>query len=257
MGHRALQFSAIHNFRDYGGYRAGDGNGRLRRGLLYRSAQHADATPEDLNKVVALGLVSVIDLRGPSERASSPCRRAPGFAARIFLLEEETGSLMPRQAGTVTLAGSRDIAKLMLDGYAAMPFRRRMKNVIAHYFNGLVASDGPTLVHCMAGKDRTGFAVGLLHSALGVHQDDVLSDYMLSNEGVDGRIAATAPLVRATYGKSLSDEEVLILMTVRSEYLEASMRAVRERHGTVSAYLETEIGVPRARLETLAERLMV
>ena len=205
-----------------------------------------------------LGLVSIIDLRGPSERASAPCPRPPGFTARIFVLEEETGSLMPRQVGSVsTLGSSRNIGKLMRDGYGAMPFKRRLKNVIAHYFNALVASDGPTLVHCMAGKDRTGFAAALLQSALGVHQDDVLSDYMLSNEAAEARIAAAAHIVRATYGESLSDEEVRTLMTVRPEYLDAALTAVRERHGTIAAYLESEIAVTRANLETLTARLIV
>ena len=71
---RVIAFDGIHNFRDYGGY-AVSGGGRVVAGKLYRSAQHFDATPDDLHRVGALGLGTVIDLRGGRERANAPCPR--------------------------------------------------------------------------------------------------------------------------------------------------------------------------------------
>jgi len=68
---RVLKLAGVHNFRDYGGYKTASG-ARVREGLLWRSAQHGDASDADLNAIHALGITTVIDLRGPSERRS--CR---------------------------------------------------------------------------------------------------------------------------------------------------------------------------------------
>ena len=74
MAERVLPLSGIHNFRDYGGY-AVEGGGRLREGVLWRSAHHEAATDEDLAALDALRLETIIDLRGDDERELHPCRR--------------------------------------------------------------------------------------------------------------------------------------------------------------------------------------
>jgi hypothetical protein len=79
---RVLKLDGVHNFRDYGGYDAADG-ARVKSGLLWRSAQHGDASDTDLDTIHGLGITTVIDLRGPSERDAKPCRRHPGFAAEV------------------------------------------------------------------------------------------------------------------------------------------------------------------------------
>jgi hypothetical protein len=74
---RVIEFDGIYNFRDYGGYRARAG--QLVRGRLWRSGQHAGASPADLARVRDLGIATVIDLRGDSERAAFPCLRHDDF----------------------------------------------------------------------------------------------------------------------------------------------------------------------------------
>ena len=68
---RVLDLAGIHNFRDYGGYAARAGN--LRTGTLWRAGQHSDAVDDDLAVVHSLGIATVIDLRGDSERAAHAC----------------------------------------------------------------------------------------------------------------------------------------------------------------------------------------
>jgi len=86
---RVLPLTGIHNFRDYGLYSVA-GGGRVRPGLLWRSAQHGDATDADLSVVRDLGIGTVVDLRGNSERDAKPCRRYPGFAAEVLFHDGET-----------------------------------------------------------------------------------------------------------------------------------------------------------------------
>ena len=85
---RVLPLSGVHNFRDYGGY-AVEGGGRLRDGMLWRSAHHEAATDEDLAALDALGLETIIDLRGDDERELHPCRRSENFSARVLFAVPE------------------------------------------------------------------------------------------------------------------------------------------------------------------------
>lgn len=94
LAERVLPLSGIHNFRDYGGY-AVEGNGRLRDNFLWRSAHHEAASDDDLAAVDALGLQTVIDLRGDDERALHPCRRSPNFAGRVLFAGGITAGLAP------------------------------------------------------------------------------------------------------------------------------------------------------------------
>lgn len=86
-----LPMQGIHNFRDYGGYETSDGR-RVRTGLLYRSGQHVEAEDADLAAIDALGIRTVIDLRGESERTRNPCRRSDGFDAEVISHPGETTS---------------------------------------------------------------------------------------------------------------------------------------------------------------------
>src|SRR3546814_11379851 len=69
----------------------------------------------------------------------------------------------------------------MTDTYAGMPYRPALVATLRLYLAALVEYDAPSLVHCVAGKDRTGFAVAIVHRLLGVHEDDLMHDYLLTN----------------------------------------------------------------------------
>src|SRR6202012_5948315 len=98
----------------------------------------------------------------------APCPRPVGFSARVFYVSEETGGLMaPHIEAARGVGEGFDAVRIMSQTYASMPFRQRLKSVLAAYFEALEVSEGATLVHCAAGKDRTGLAVALLHTALG------------------------------------------------------------------------------------------
>lgn len=266
---RVLDLEGVHNFRDYGGY-ALPGGGRLKRGILWRSGQHADATGADLARIGALGLAHVHDLRGKAERSRQPCRRPEGFAATIHTFDEETTpraveeQVASAQAPHVAAASGprRDAASTrenMRRSYAGMPFRPTLIAMIGNYLVTLAeGAEGPNLINCMAGKDRTGLSVALLHTALGVHPDDILADYLLTNTAGDAeaRIAAGGRVVRAVAGADVDDEVIRLLMSVEPEYLDTAFAAIRERHGSLDAYLAEALGLDAARRESLRARLV-
>lgn len=255
---RMVPTPTIPNFRDYGGY-ALSGGGRLKTGWLFRSTQHLDADADDLAAVSGIGLRAVIDLRGGKERAASPCPRPDGFDARVYAVSEETGGLLaPHLAAANDVADGLSARDVMLSGYATMPFRWRMRGVLKNYFTALSETDGPSLVHCMAGKDRTGLACALLHVAMGVHRDDVVADYLLTNAQPDmeQRIADNAQKVRDMFGKTLAEHDIRLIMLCMPEYIEAALEAIVERHGTIPAYLDEHLGIDRAMLDAVAARVV-
>lgn len=260
---RVLRFEGIHNFRDYGGYAARDG--RLRRGVLWRSGHHAEATGPDLDRVHALRLAHVIDLRGDSERAASPCLRHSEFGAQVLFHPGETASAKGAAAHEEMAAEVRtaaDARAAMNRLYASMPWRPVLVETYKLYFAALAAGEGsepkPSLLHCLAGKDRTGLAAALLHDALGVHEDDWMADYLLTNQAgnIEARIAAGARHVRSGFGMAMEDGAVRTLMSVHADYLATALGAIRERHGSTDAYRAEVLGVTPAMVERIAAHLV-
>lgn len=240
---RSIPTRNIHNFRDYGGYSVAQG-GRVRRGLLYRSGHHADASSEDLDEVSRLALARVIDLRGNGERDKHACRRPEGFGGQVVYHDGETAGLAPHleaAQGALDEASARDAMTTL---YAALPGRDGLNAVLAKYFEELAGGHGASLVHCAAGKDRTGIAVDLLHHVLGVHPDDAMADYLATNDSAhnDERIASGMKLLGRKYGQ-VDEATARVLMGVEEGYLLAARRAVKDEYGSTDAYLERRLGV--------------
>lgn len=253
---RVLAFEGIHNFRDYGGYQARAG--QLVRGRLWRSGQHADATPADLAGVRALGIATVIDLRGDSERAAFPCLRHEDFAGEVLFFPGETASLKGHAAheeALDTIISADDARDRMIRLYYGMPWRDVLVGTWRLYGEALATRDGASLLHCLAGKDRTGVGVALVHHLLGVHHDDLMDDYLLTNTAgnVEARIAAQS---HSLSERNLSDAALRVVLGVEAVYLDTAFAAIRERHGSVEAYAEDVLGIGPAHVSAMEARLI-
>jgi protein-tyrosine phosphatase len=259
MNDRVKPFAGIHNFRDYGGYTTTDG-AQLKTGVLFRSGQHVDATVDDLAAVAALDLKTVIDLRGNSERRNYPCARPVGFGAQLYFHDGETAG----RGGAAHVEAAREIVtaadahRAMIDLYAFMPFRPNLIAVMQMYFDALADRDGAHLLHCLAGKDRTGLAAALFHTLMGVHHDDLMADYLLTNTAgnQEARIAAGAASIRASRGPQISDAAIRTLMAVDEAFLDAALSAIDAKHGSIEAYARDVLGVTPHRRAQIATRLI-
>jgi protein-tyrosine phosphatase len=147
----------------------------------------------------------------------------------------------------------------MLDYYRHAPAQQRHIDLYARYFRALAETQGPILVHCAAGKDRTGIICALTHHLAGVHDDDIIADYLLTND--DARMTARLPTMRehvATVagGRVPSDEALMTAMRVEAEYLETAFSMMREAHGSLDGYMEAVLGLDDALRGKIHDRLL-
>jgi protein-tyrosine phosphatase len=255
---RHIDFEGIENFRDFGGYDTACGRG-LKTGRLYRSANHAYATEADLQRMRDLGLAAIVDLRRPEERAREPSKRWPGFGAAV--VENDILSDHPDWAEMMKGVGSVDARWFFDDSmgyYRRAPFEPRHVDLYTRYFRMLAEADGAIVVHCAAGKDRTGLICALTHHVAGVHRDDLMSDYLLTNDEsrMARKMAFLGPWLRDTAGVTVGDDALRVAVSVDPQYLETALAAINEVHGSTDAYLETVLGVDAALREKLHERLL-
>jgi len=254
---RHIDFDGIENFRDFGGYDTHHGR-PVKRGLLYRSANHAYASDDDLARMAYLELAAIIDLRRSEERAREPSKRWPGFGAAVI----ENDILSDHADWIDAMKGVEvDAAWFLNDGlsyYRRAPFEARHIDLFSRYFRTLAEVEGPIVVHCAAGKDRTGLICALTHHLLGVSQDDIMADYLLTNdvERMARKMSFLGPWLRDTVGKTVDEAALRVAVSVNPAYLETAFSVIREAHGSLDAYLSEALGVDDALREALQARLL-
>lgn len=257
MSDRLLPFQALDNFRDYGGYALG-ADGWLARGRLFRSAHQARATEADLEKLAALKLAAVVDLRRPGERRDQPSRRPEGWSGTVIESAHDDG----REAPHLTFLKTSDLTEtsgraFMTATYRDLPFDPAHLDLFRRYFRLLGETEGAVLIHCAAGKDRTGLLAALTHSLLGVSRDDLIADYLLTNVAVDleGRAEAVARKLTEMTGRTASRGAVAAFLGVEADYLHGAFREIEARHGSTDAYLRQALGVDAVLKTRIRSRL--
>jgi protein-tyrosine phosphatase len=175
---RLLAWEGCYNARDVGGYAAADGR-QVRWGALLRSDNLCQLTGRGREQLIEAGITTVIDLRSANELEIDPppygANTAEGAVPRylnIPVLDYDDQETIARLAWAMTTTG-RDYC-VMLDG-----FRRHFGRVLQAIAD---ARPGGVLVHCHAGKDRTGLVVALLLSLAGVPNEVVVADYAASQQ---------------------------------------------------------------------------
>ena len=173
MRDRFIRLEGCPNFRDLGGYRGLDGRS-VRWRQLFRSMTPEYLSPADMQCARELGIGLIVDLRGRREGSSGPLAAPPTRRLRVG---------QPR-----TLARTRAelIEYARLKPEEALPVvLRRFGRAYAKAAAAIANAPGPVLVHCRLGKDRTGVFSAVVLSALGVSDEDIVDDYLLSNERLE------------------------------------------------------------------------
>jgi len=129
--------------------------------------------------------------------------------------------------------------------------------MFTRYFNALDEREGGSLVNCFAGKDRTGIAASLLLHALGVHRDDVVAEFLRTNDAPTRDVLErqSLPRMEAHYG-TIEPEALHNLMGVLPEYIDTYFAEITRDHGSLDTYLTQKLGVDEARKQRLRAKLV-
>ena len=233
------------NFRDLGGYRAADGR-MVRRGAVFRSAHLGGLTNEDRRQLGKLGVRTIVDLRGVDEAAETP-HLIDGLDCRVVgaHIEPQLGEKL-RVAVADGTATPFVVMQFLTDHYRDYPRR------CAPGFRTLFAtlSDGshrPLVFHCTAGKDRTGFASALILHALGVADEVIAEDYLLTNRHYKRDVSSASDL----------PADVLdAIGNVEASYLAAAFEAVGSEYGDLETYLRDGLKLGTAERTALKARYL-
>ena len=143
--------------------------------------------------------------------------------------------------------------------YIGLPFERSYIDLFSRFFEALATTDGALLVHCTGGKDRTGLVVALTHRLLGVHRDDILADYLLTNQvwRFDAHGATVAGGIAEAVGRVPEQTAVRAVMEVEAAYLDTAFGASETDSGSVDAYFETVLGVTPSVRDAIMTRLLL
>jgi protein-tyrosine phosphatase len=256
---RLLAFEGGCNFRDIGGYATADGR-MVRWGKVYRTGVLTYFTANDHPQLLQLGVRAICDLRRAEEREREPSRW-PDAAAQALSWDDGERTPTIRAFAALQRDTAAGMFEAMLSLYRALP--EWMGPRIRGLFECLAAGRAPLVVHCAAGKDRTGIAVAVLLRALGVSEDTVVQDYLLTNDAGDfeafmrARHSSQLGLTNAAHPLLAMPRDVRrVLFSADPAFLEAAFEVIEREFGGLDGYLERVAGVDAAMLEKTRAELL-
>lgn len=239
---RHFDLQGASNFRDLGGYATADGR-TLRWRQIFRSNHLGHLTETDVGVVRGLGVKHAFDFRGTDERRAAVCAVEEIAVHSLPIEPTVVAALRARlQARALSSADALDIMRESYRGYV-----RLNTHSFRELFTHLVNDEVPVVIHCTAGKDRTGFACALILHALGVPEKTIAEDYLLTNRFYR-RDPASAP--------DLPDEVRQTIGSVNASFLAAGFETISERYGDLEGYFRDGLGLGTPERSELKRRYL-
>jgi protein-tyrosine phosphatase len=238
-----LDVEGCFNVRDAGGWSAADGR-RMRTGLLYRADEPARMTPRGRAVIDGLGLRTVIDLRSQAQFDRGHLFADPALTHHVPVVDRVIAADDPRR-----LEEAADIARL----YDEMVELRRENVIRAVEVVATNIGDGPVLVHCTAGKDRTGIVIALVQAAIGVPLQAIVEEYARSDAPT--RLRRDAMIADPLPGDPPVATSPGLIWTAPSGAMEHFARRAIERWGSLEQW-PVGLGVSPSSVVRLQEHLL-
>jgi protein-tyrosine phosphatase len=240
---RWVKLRTVFNMRDLGGLPTADGR-RVRRGRLFRSDNLGRLEAADKEVFMALGIRTVIDLRRLTEVETMG--KVPEWTGVSWLHHHLEHELWDHTTYSDTIGVTRWLAdryaELLISGAADIA---RVVTLLSE------VDSGPTVVHCVAGKDRTGLVSALTLSLLGVCDDQIADDYAMTELSEE----AYMDWLRRTDPTSAAKTPPPFYVQTPAETMRLALAELRERHGSVFQYL-ARYGVSRVHVERMRAGLL-
>jgi protein-tyrosine phosphatase len=244
---RSLHLTTAANFRDAGGYRTQDGKW-VRMGLVYRSNGLEHLSDEELARIDRLHIKLVCDLRTAEERQSGPDRVPEGVADQpADVLADDADLIHSLRSNDGRAAPSHEaLEERIYRDFVRLPSARQAYRAL---FERLADPENlPTVFHCTAGKDRTGWAQAVFLTLLGVPRETVVEDYLLTNRYLQG---AALQSVRQSMNGGTSPA-----ITANPQALDAAFDQVARDYGSFERYLREGLHLTDATLAALRKNFL-
>ena len=246
---RHIQFSGTKNFRDLGGYSTVDGR-TVRWGVLYRSDSLHNLTTSDLQRLASLKLSRVFDFRSENEVAREP-DRLPEGAKWISLPMLDASTKIWHEQRKEMIKNMRTLKPAEFLRATNSELATKFTPEYKFFYHELLASNGdPILFHCAAGKDRTGFAAATILRILGVPQDIIMQDYLLTNRYLLDAFKWNLFIGTILKGKRFTDG-IRGFMIADESYLNTAFETVEKEYGSFKNYARNGLGLTDQDIERL------
>lgn len=255
-----IDLPTLANLRDLGGWTAPDG-APVARGLLYRSTKLAGIDQADTEQLVDRKVQTVVDLRTKMERDAEPDPEVPG-ATNVFL-DVFAGSEMAASADLRDLLKHpREVTSALGDGKAVEFMSVAYREIVVlpsalkayrGFFDVLEQTTEPVLFHCTTGKDRTGWGAALIFTVLGVSRDEIVQEYLLTNDQLLPRFKKSFEAFELAGGDPAVLKPVL---GVDRAYLQNSFDTVDKEFGSMDRYLQDGLGLDPERQQNLRAKYL-
>ena len=267
---RAIAYEGIENARDMGMLVMQDGR-QVRTGMLVRSGNLSQATDGDVAVLKEkYRLTNVFDFRFEAEANAAPDRIIDGVSyTHLSTLPTAFIQGFSTSRPDSTKMDTRDMAAVLMK-YAfdpkAQTMARRLYPAIVtdstaqHYYGaflrGVLRSEGGVLWHCSQGKDRAGWASAFLLAALGADRKTIVEDFDLSNQSYAPAIKAMTAKVREQEGSDEAEAFIRAMVGVSRENFEATLDLIDQRYGSLSAYIENQLGFKKEEQQLLRAKYL-
>ncbi len=248
---RFLPFESIANLRDIGGYKTVEGK-TVKWKQVYRGASLAYVNENEQEQLNVLNLQVVCDLRRHDEISHAPDNVPEG--ARYLNIPSMDSINKIGQIRNL-LFKPRYIEQMMGEIYieAILENNPEMFGIV---YRQIIEGNLPLLIHCTAGKDRTGLAIALLLRVLGVNEETVLNDYSLSNHYYDYFKRISGRLVKRLQQVGFSEDDVSPLLMADKRNLKMAIEHIEHKYGSIEAYLSQRANISTQDIELLKARLL-
>lgn len=253
----ALRLAGATNFRSLGGLPAAEGR-HIRPHALMRADRLSALSEADWQTLAGTGILTICDLRSAAERDEHPNAIPDHLSIRE--IQCDISNDLRADPGLARLLATdpsaRGAERVMIEIYRRFP--RYMGGTLRAIVDRLLDGGAPLLVHCSAGKDRTGFVVAMLLHTLEVPEELIRADYLASRSwpGADSHRASLEARLGGYIPATELRAAVDTVLDVRDHYLDAALAAVALEFGSIRRYLASAAGLDTARLDLLRTRLL-
>jgi len=271
---QSIRLTGVGNARELGGYKAEDGRA-IRHGLLLRTAKLSGATEEDIQRLISeYHLSVVVDFRGNDEIENNPDPDISGARnLNLQIIDKEDDPLPEEMAAEIDalMAQNGEISKLDMlrmaikygtfsdQMYVDFLFSDKGKAGYCQLFDELLdLPDGQAILfHCTEGKDRTGCAAMLILYALGVDEDTIMEDFLLTNVYNAALIEEDRRMLEA---EGISEEEMETYLPMMDQvnpaFMSAAIAWMTESFGSPLGYIIQELGVTKDEIAVLRDKFL-